>query len=57
MPDGRLKYELRFDKASPVDAFWSLTIYNADDKMLVENPINRYTEQGSAPATRRGGPV
>ncbi len=26
----------------PVDAFWSLTMYNASDKMLVENPIRRY---------------
>lgn len=26
----------------PVDAFWSLTMYNAADKMLVANPIQRY---------------
>ena len=39
---GANRYELRFAKAPPVDAFWSLTIYNADDKMLVDNPINRY---------------
>jgi hypothetical protein len=26
----------------PVNAFWSLTIYNATDKLLVDNPIDRY---------------
>lgn len=33
---------MRWASAPPVDAFWSLTMYNADDKMLVENPIERY---------------
>ncbi len=33
---------IRFKGAPPVDAFWSLTMYNADDKMLVENEIHRY---------------
>ena len=40
--NGANKYVVRFAKAPPVDAFWSLTIYNAGDKMLVENPIDRY---------------
>lgn len=39
---GAKRYVARFKKAPPVDAFWSLTLYNADDKMLVENPIQRY---------------
>ncbi|TBY08174.1 DUF1254 domain-containing protein [Rhizobium laguerreae] len=39
---GGNKYVLKMDEAPPVDAFWSLTMYNADDKMLVENPIQRY---------------
>lgn len=39
---GANRYELRFTQAPPVDAFWSLTIYNADDKMLVANPLGRY---------------
>ena len=40
--NGANKYVIHFDKEPPVNAFWSLTIYNADDKMLVENPIQRY---------------
>jgi hypothetical protein len=40
--NGGHRYELRFEKAPPVDAFWSLTIYNAGDKMLVANRIGRY---------------
>lgn len=39
---GDKRYVLRFKSAPPVDAFWSLTVYNAVDKMLVENPIERY---------------
>ncbi len=39
---GAKHYVLRFKNAPPVDAFWSLTVYNAGDKMLVENPIARY---------------
>ncbi len=39
---GSKSYVIRFAKAPPVDAFWSLTIYNATDKMLIDNPIQRY---------------
>ena len=39
---GANEYVIHFDKEPPVNAFWSLTIYNAEDKMLVENPIQRY---------------
>jgi hypothetical protein len=39
---GANKYVIRFDKEPPVGAFWSLTMYDASDKMLVENPIARY---------------
>jgi hypothetical protein len=39
---GAKKYTLKFTKAPPVNAFWSLTMYNSDDKMLVGNPIHRY---------------
>jgi hypothetical protein len=39
---GANKYELVMTTEPPVDAFWSLTMYNAEDKMLVENPIHRY---------------
>ena len=41
--NGANKYTLHFTKAEipPVDAFWSLTMYD-DDAYLVANPINRY---------------
>jgi hypothetical protein len=26
----------------PVNAFWSVTMYDASKKLLIENPINRY---------------
>jgi hypothetical protein len=41
--DGSNKYELRFSKDGipPVNAFWSLTMYDADS-YLVPNPLNRY---------------
>ena len=41
--DGANKYTLRFSKEEipPVDAFWSLTMYDKDS-YLVDNPIDRY---------------
>jgi len=39
---GENAYTIRFASAPPVDAFWSLTVYNAGDKLLVGNPIGRY---------------
>ena len=41
--NGVNRYTLHFTKAEipPVDAFWSLTMYD-DDAYLVANPINRY---------------
>jgi hypothetical protein len=42
--DGQYRYRIHFDagKTPPVDAFWSLTMY--DEKgFLVDNPIRRYT--------------
>ncbi len=40
---GANRYVLRFDSGylPPVDAFWSLTVYQLD-RSLVANPINRY---------------
>jgi hypothetical protein len=37
-------YTLRFAKGEfpPVNAFWSLTMYNLPQQLLVKNPINRY---------------
>ena len=36
-------YELRLETPPPVDAFWSLTMYDEPDYYLVANPIARYS--------------
>jgi hypothetical protein len=43
--DPKRRYTLRFppDGLPPVDAFWSLTAYTAEDLNLIANPIDRYT--------------
>ncbi len=42
--DGQHAYSLRFEPGQlpPVDAFWSITMYSANDYFLVANPIGRY---------------
>jgi hypothetical protein len=42
--NGQNKYTMHFDTGlyPPAKAFWSLTMYNLPDKLLVANPINRY---------------
>ncbi|MHC5053174.1 MAG: DUF1214 domain-containing protein [Planctomycetota bacterium] len=42
--EGSTRYVLHFDKDKlpPVDAFWSVTIYDAERHLMVENPIDRY---------------
>jgi len=41
--DGRNRYRMRFapGETPPVDAFWSLTVYD-EDYVLFDNPIHRY---------------
>ena len=41
--NGNHKYQIKFkaDALPPVEAFWSITAYNAS-KFLIDNPINRY---------------
>jgi hypothetical protein len=41
--DGSLRYELRLSTPPPVDAFWSLTMYDAPRFYLVANAIDRYS--------------
>jgi hypothetical protein len=41
--DGANRYELRLPAAMPVDAFWSLTMYDVPEFHLVANPIDRYS--------------
>jgi hypothetical protein len=38
------RYELRFaaDDLPPVNAFWSVTMYDLPDRYLVANPLDRY---------------
>lgn len=50
---GDKKYTVRFPSDPPVNAFWSLTVYNADDKMLIENPINRFKYGSSTQGLKR----
>jgi hypothetical protein len=42
--DGASKYTVHFeaDRLPPVNAFWSLTMYELPQSLLVANPINRY---------------
>jgi hypothetical protein len=42
--DGANRYTLHFAKGElpPVNAFWSLTMYELPQSLLVANPINRY---------------
>jgi len=52
---GQRRYTLRFapDALPPVDAFWSLTMYDTRDYMLVDNPIDRYAIGDRTPGLRR----
>lgn len=49
-------YVIRFPAGGlpPVQAFWSLTIYNRDTGMLVANPIDRYSIGNRTPGLTRG---
>lgn len=43
--DGRRQWVLRFPAGQlpPVSEFWSITMYNLPQRLLVANPINRYS--------------
>ncbi|MGH3231782.1 MAG: DUF1254 domain-containing protein [Streptosporangiaceae bacterium] len=51
--DGHNSYTLRFDQDPPVDAFWSITMYDLPDFYLVANPIGRYSIGDRTPGLRR----
>ena len=51
--DGRNQYTIRFDQDPPVDAFWSVTMYDLPDFYLVANPIDRYSIGDRTPGLRR----
>jgi hypothetical protein len=41
--DGTRPYTMRFDATPPVDAFWSITMYDLPNFFLADNPIDRYS--------------
>jgi hypothetical protein len=43
--DGAARYQVRLDKAHlpPASFFWSATMYDLPNRLLVANPINRYS--------------
>jgi len=51
---GARSYTLRFDELPPVDAFWSLTMYDTPDYFLVDNPIDRYSVGDRTPGLSYG---
>lgn len=40
---GTTDYKMHFEQEPPVGAFWSVTVYDADSKLLVKNEINRFS--------------
>ena len=51
--DGTQRYTLRFDTPPPVDAFWSITMYDTPKYYLVDNPIDRYSIGDRTPGLHR----
>jgi hypothetical protein len=52
--DGSSDYELRLETPPPVDAFWSLTMYDGDEFYLVANTIDRYSIGDRTPGLKYG---
>lgn len=53
--DGNRKWLLRFapGRLPPADLFWSITMYNLPQRLLVDNPINRYSIGDRSPGLRK----
>ncbi|MEV4614176.1 DUF1254 domain-containing protein [Kitasatospora sp. NPDC049258] len=51
---GAHAYTLRFDTPPPVEAFWSVTMYDVPNYFLVANPIDRYSIGDRTPGLVRG---
>ena len=55
--DGKRKYTLTFpaDGLPPVNAFWSVTMYDGRTQLLIQNPIDRYLiNSPMLPGMKRG---
>lgn len=50
--DGSRRYELHLESPPPVDAFWSLTMYDVPEFHLVANPIDRYSIGNRTPGLK-----
>ena len=50
---GERSYTIRFEQTPPVDAFWSITMYDVPEFFLVANPIDRYSIGDRTPGLRR----
>ena len=53
--NGAHHYELRLAAMPPVDAFWSLTMYNVPEFLPVDNPIDRYSIGDRTPGLQVAG--
>ena len=53
--NGAHRYELRLDAMPPVNAFWSLTMYDVPEFLLVDNPIDRYSIGDRTPGLHVAG--
>jgi hypothetical protein len=51
---GRARYTLRFDAPPPVHAFWSITVYDAKTRLLVDHASGRYAVRDRDPGLRLG---
>lgn len=53
---GSNRYLLQFAPGAqpPVDAFWSLTLYESESRLMTENPIGRYSIGDRTPGLRYG---
>ena len=49
---GQKSYPVRLSSAPPHDAFWSLTMYDAKTKMLIENEIKSYKVGSNTPGLK-----
>lgn len=52
--DGSHSYECTLSPPPPVDAFWSMTMYDEPEYYLVDNPIDRYSIGDRTPGLQTG---